>query len=165
MSDNLTELRKSVVGKLEDYSRNKQKLAALRYEMESLSGVSLDEIIDAMNFGHGEIGTGSSVGHISNRTLHIALNYREEAARLTEQARSEVHNDFMALLLEVNRLEHYISLLESQDEQVIRMTYMDHRTNEEIAEALQIAPRTVREIRRHALDSLCEMYQFTSGIR
>ena len=59
---------------LEGYRARERKIAVLRYDLEHPSEVGVTEQIEAMNYGSGE-GVGHSKGHISNKTLYIALNY------------------------------------------------------------------------------------------
>ena len=161
MSENITEIRRLVIEKLKNYNQNRQRLAALRYERENFSGIDVDEVISSMNFSHDAAGGMALTGHVSDKTCHIALSYQEEAERQTQETRAAIAEEYRALLKEVERLDHYISLLESQEEAVIRMTYMDHRTNDEISNAMRVSTRTVRNIRSRALDNLCEMYRLT----
>ena len=161
MSEDITEIRSLVIEKLKKYNQNRQRLAALRYERENFSSVDEDEVISSMNFSHGEAGGTASAGHVSDKTCHIALSYQDEAERQAEEARAAIAEEYRALLKEVERLDHYISLLESQEAAVIRMTYMERRTNGEISSAIGVSARTVRYIRNRALDNLYEMYRLT----
>ena len=66
---------------LEGYRARERKIAVLRYDLEHPSEVGVTEQIEAMNYGSGE-GVGHSKGHVSNKTLYIALNYEEQAKQL-----------------------------------------------------------------------------------
>ena len=59
---------------LETYHDRERMIAVLRYELEHPGKISSAEQIEAMNYGHGD-GIGGTKGHISNKTLYIALNY------------------------------------------------------------------------------------------
>ena len=161
MSEDITEIRKLVIEKLKKYNQNRQRLAALRYERENFSGIDADEVISSMNFSHDTAGGMALTGHVSDKTCHIALSYQDEAERQTEETRTAIAEEYRALLKEVERLDHYISLLDSQEASVICMTYMERRTNDEISGAMGVSARTVRYIRNRALDNLCEMYRLT----
>ena len=70
---------------LEGYRARERKIAVLRYDLEHPSEVGVTEQIEAMNYGSGE-GAGHSKGHISNKTLYIALNYEEQAKQLNAES-------------------------------------------------------------------------------
>lgn len=70
------EMKNYVIKLLETYHDRERKIAVLRYDLEHPSEVGVTEQIEAMNYGSGE-GVGHSKGHISNKTLYIALNYEE----------------------------------------------------------------------------------------
>ena len=69
-----TEMSKYVLMLLESYNERARKIAEHRYNLAHTAKVSRTEQIEAMNFRHGD-SLGHSAGHISNKTLYIALNY------------------------------------------------------------------------------------------
>lgn len=165
MSEDITKIRRLVTEKLKKYNQNKQRLAALKYELENFSGVDSDEVISSMNFSHGETGGQTSTGHVSDKTYHIALSYQDEADRQAAEARAAIVEEYRSLTKEVERLDHYITLLEPQEGAVIRMAYVEHKTNDEIADTMNVSTRTVRYIRNRALENLCEMYRLAFYIQ
>lgn len=48
MSEDITKIRRLVTEKLKKYNQNKQRLAALKYELENFSGVDSDEVISSI---------------------------------------------------------------------------------------------------------------------
>ena len=60
-------------------------IAVLRYDLEHPAKVNSSEQIEAMNYRRGD-DIGNVKGHISNKTLYIALNYEEQAGRLNAEA-------------------------------------------------------------------------------
>lgn len=79
-----TEMSKYVLSLLESYNERERKIAVLRYNLEHPTTVSRTEQIEAMNFRHGD-SLGHSAGHISNKTLYIALNYEEQTERMNAE--------------------------------------------------------------------------------
>ena len=77
---------------LEGYRARERKIAVLRYDLEHPSEVGVTEQIEAMNYGSGE-GVGHSKGHISNKTLYIALNYEEQAKQLNAESAKEITDE------------------------------------------------------------------------
>lgn len=77
---------------LEGYRARERKIAVLRYDLEHPSEVGVTEQIEAMNYGSGE-GVGHSKGHVSNKTLYIALNYEEQAKQLNAESAKEIADE------------------------------------------------------------------------
>ena len=98
------EMKKYVIELLETYHDRERMIAVLRYELEHPDKISGAEQIEAMTYGHGD-GIGGTKGHISNKTLYIALNYEEQAERLNTTAIKEIAEELGTtdrLLFEVN---------------------------------------------------------------
>lgn len=161
MGEDLTEIRRLVIEKLKNHIQTKERLAALKRERENFAAITADDMIGSMNFAHGAGGGTSSRGYVSDKTFLIAMSYQDEAVRMTEDARRQIADEYFSVLQEVERLERFVSLLAPEEEKVIRMTYMEHQTNAQIAEVMDTTERTVRKMRRRAIDNLCEMYRFS----
>lgn len=157
------ETRAYVIGLLESYHKRMNQIALLHYELEYPANVSPDEMIGAMSLGHGD-GSARSKGHISNKTLYIALNYQQQTDRVNSEARSEIVCRLIELEQEQERLAYYIALLKNdQQETVIRRFYFEGRTWSEIAQELHVMTRTIHKIKNRALDRLANMYTFTEN--
>ena len=89
-------MSKYVLKLLESYNERERKIAVLRYNLEHPTTVSRAEQIEAMNFRHDD-SLGHSAGHISNKTLYIALNYEEQAERMNAESAHEIAKELFAL--------------------------------------------------------------------
>lgn len=159
------EIKAYVIGLLESYHERMNQIALLHYELEHPANISPDEMIGAMSLGHSD-GSVRSNGHISNKTLYIALNYQEQTDRTNSEVREEVVDRLIKLEREQDRLVYYIALLkDTQQETVIRRFYFEKRTWSEIAQELNVVTRTVHKIKNRALDRLAAMYTFTDDPR
>ena len=76
----------------------------LHYEMKHSTRVSPEEVIDSMAFGHGDNTGSSGKGHISNKTLYIALNYQERMEHMHAEAANEIAQRLLELEGEQDRL-------------------------------------------------------------
>lgn len=152
-----------VMDLLNNYMINQQKIAVLRYEMEHPSAITPTEMIDAMSFGHQADGMPAQ-GHISNKTLYIALNYQEKMDSINQESAEAIATQLWELEREYDRLNYYLSVLPSSDADIIRAVYFEGKTSEQIAAPLGVAPRTIRDAKARAVDHLCEMYEFTDGL-
>lgn len=65
---------------------------------------------------------------------------------------------------EINRLEHYVALLEPRQTEVIRRIFFDSQSLPEICKEMGYSTKTVRAIRNHAIEELTAMYAFAAGV-
>lgn len=157
----MSEDRKTyVISLLETYHVRAQQIALLHYELKHPVHVSPDEMIGAMNLARGESSGGHATGHISDKTLYIALNYREKADALNADILSNTATRLADLEWEQNRLIYYVSLLNKRQADVIRLLYFEGYSQEEAAKEIGVVPRTTRRIKNEALDKLTEMYAY-----
>lgn len=152
------EMRAQVVRLLESYHERAKQIALLHYELEHTPRISPEEMIGTMSLGHGD-GTARGKGHISNKTLYIALNYQEQMDKLNSEVKTNLVDRLMALEHEQDRLSYYISLLDKRQRDVIRWFYFEAHSLEEIAGEINVALRTVCKIKSRAIDRLTEMYR------
>ena len=157
-----TEDRKRIISDLIDYFNIKKKIAILRHEPEHPVSVSPEEMLESMNFAHGD-GGGFSGGSISNKTLYIAMNYQNAA----NQANAEITDQILARLLpleqKLKRMDYYLGLLAEDEERVIRQFYIERQRANEIASAMHTSVWSARRIRDKAVDKLAEMISFAEG--
>lgn len=151
-----TDMKERVVQLLETYPDRERQISLLHYEMQHGACVLSEEMIEAMSFGHGD-GVGGSKGHISNKTMYIALNYQEQMDRMNAEPANEIAQRLLELEAEQDRIRYYVSLLDKREAEVIRLTYFDKISQERIAETLGVVPRTMRRIRKEAILKLAEM--------
>ena len=108
--------------------------------------------------------TGSSPGHVSDKTFYIAMNYRQKAAA----ANSEISEEISAKLLELERkkgrIEYYVGMLDSRKANVIRLCFFEGRTIEDAAEELNISAKTAQIAKKKAIEELTDLFALTSNI-
>lgn len=105
-----TEMKNRVLELLDNYHKRARLIALLRYELAHPAQVTEKDLIGAMNFARQE-GAGRPEGHISNKTLYIALNYQDQARQLNAETFQEISAQLMKLEQEQDRLNYYLSLL------------------------------------------------------
>jgi hypothetical protein len=150
--------RTQVIQLLESYNTRERQIAVLQYALEHPTGIREDQMIETMNFAHGD-GGGRAEGHISNKTMYIALNYGEQAEHLNRKERDEVARRLIELEREQNRLKYYISLLDERQAWVIQLSYIKKIPQDQAAAELQVSIRTVQSLKGRAIAALTEMYQ------
>ena len=154
------------------YGKNREWMAkAERFPSDQAveQGMSLnssDEVIDSMSFGHGEnMGGSSNKGHISNKTMYIALNYQERMECMNAETTNEIAQRLLELETEQDRIRYYVSLLEKREARVIRSFYIEGRSWEEIAQEIAVALRTVHKIKNRAISHLAELYAYKANLK
>lgn len=155
-------VRTHVISLLETCPERRRQISLLHYELEHPARLSDTEMIGAMALGHSEGGSHVK-GHVSDKTLYIALNYQNKASGINASIQEEIVAQLVELEQEQARLEYYASLLEKRQFQVIRLAYFEELPWDKVAEEAGVALRTVHKIRNQALDQLAEMYQFTGS--
>lgn len=156
------EVRTHVISLLETCPERRRQIALLHYELEHPARLSDSEMIGAMALGHSEGGSHVK-GHVSDKTLYIALNYQNRASKVNADIKEEIVLQLVELEREQARLEYYASLLEKRQSQVIHLAYFEELPWDKVAEEIGVALRTVHKIKNQALDQLVEMYQFTDS--
>ena len=116
------DIRMKVLDLLKTYPDNMRKIAQLNYELAHPSQISATEMLEAMAFKKGN-GERHSVGEVSDKTLYIAMNYRNEAFRKNREVFKDYHSLLVPLERETERLRYYISLLDQRQAEVIRLYY------------------------------------------
>ncbi len=158
------DMKAHVVDLLERYSERERQIALLHYEMQHTARVSPEEVIDMMSLGHGDGLGGSGKGHISDKTMYIALNYHEKMDRLNAEAAHEIAQRLLELEGEQDRLRYYVSLLEKREMEALRLFYFEGRSWEETAKELGVVLRSVYKIKSKAIDHLADLYAYKTGL-
>ncbi len=155
-------IRENIVNLLENYPTMQRQIALLRYELEHPAHITPNELIGAMSFAKGD-GLGTSSGHISDKTLYIAMNYQQKAELLNCEAINEVSKRLMELEQTIDRLHYYLSLLEEKKQTVLRLYYIEHKPWEAVCQEMTASSKTIRRLRETAINELTNMYSFAAG--
>lgn len=153
-----------VVGLLESYQKRSKQIELLHYELSHPAHVSANEVIGALALAHND-GGGHPGSHASDRTLYIALNYQDRANQMNHDASGEAIERLVALEQEQERLKYYVSLLTERRARVIKLTYFEGYTQEDVAAKMDVAKRTVQMLKAQAIDDLAAMYDYTPELR
>lgn len=160
-----TERKKQVVEVLKAYPRKKTQINLLRYELEHPSHVSEEELIESLSLAKTENGGGKSPGHISNKTMMIALQYQDAAQRMNGDVVAEIAQELSALEAEVGRIDYYLTLLEEGKALVLRRYYIEQKSWAELESELHLSQRALIKRRDDGVGELAEMFGFLGRIR
>lgn len=158
------EMKEHILGLLENYSKREQQIRLLHYEMKHSAHISPEEAIDSMTFGHGDNTGGSSKGHVSDKTMYIALNYQERINRMNTEATNEIAQRLLELEGEQDRLRYYVSLLEKREADALRLFYFEGCSWEETAKEIGVVLRSVYKLKSKAINHLADLYVYTTGL-
>lgn len=153
------EMIKKVENLLKSYREREWKIAVLQHKMKNPVRVTETEVAEAMNYAHGD-GQGHTPGRVSNKTLYIALNYKEQAERLNTEAAETIAAELFVLEHEHERLKLYISLIDKREAEVLMLLYSEKESAVNVAERLGYSKRTITRIHNAAVAHLAEMYEY-----
>ena len=149
---------------LENYRNDTQTITILRRSLNEAPRISEDQIINDMNFQHGE-SIGMVTGHISDKTAYIAQHYRQKLNDVNQDSLNQYAADLWRMEQERETLNFYVSLLEPRQRQLISLYYMQDVPRERIAAEMDITVRTFHYIRKRAIERLAAMYNLTEKLR
>ena len=102
-----SDMRDRVINLLETCPERKRKIALLHYELEHPACTTEAEMISAMALGHGDgSNNGHMDGHISDKTLYIALNFQNRTEKLNADVKQEIVMQLVELEQEQKRLNY-----------------------------------------------------------
>lgn len=157
------DIRTHVIALLESSQERERKIALLHYELDRVARTSGKEMIEAMALGHGD-GGGHTDGHVSDKTLYIALNYQEKADKMNADTKEEIVVQLVELEREQKQLDYYISLLNVRQARVIKLLYKQNLPQGKVEKAMGLSAKTIRKLKNEALDALTEMYEFVADM-
>lgn len=156
----MDQMENYVIDLLETYCDRERKINILRYNMEHPAKVGGIEQIESMNYGRND-SAGHTKGHISNKTLYIALNYEEQAAKANAEMLSEIADELFELERQQKRLVYYVDLLEKRQADIVRFIYMEGLSTKAVADRYALTYRTIDRIKSAAVKNLAEMYAYS----
>ena len=158
--------KEELIEELRNYRIKKKKIELLSFELENSYELTDTEIIEALSLGHAQ---GESLpvkgGHISDKTMKIALHYEDISLRMRTESLMQIKRELHSLKSEINRIEYYVGLLDSCQEEVIRFYYFDGKTWPEIKEQLHTSQRALIKRRDDGVNELVKIYCFVEGVK
>ena len=156
--------REDVVALLITYPKLQRKVRLLEYGRLHPSQVSQEEVISGLALSHPLDGGPGPAGHISDKTMQIALNFQDETDRLNYVTVLEIDQELQVLRNRIEKLEFYVSQLEKKQAEVIRKYYFEEKTWPEIQMEMHISSRTLSKYRDDGLDTLAAMGQYMRDV-
>ena len=159
----MTDTKSEIIALLKRYPEEKRKIEQLRFELEHPARIGENELIDSLSvrpLGESRVG-----GHISNKTMKIALQYQNTLHHMNSETVTDIAQDLRSLESEIRRIEHYVSLLDEQKSNVISMMYFERKGICELENECQLSRSTIYRTRNEAIDDLVSMYMYLDIIK
>ncbi len=154
-----------VVNKMRGYAFLRQKRQLLEYELSHTVSISEEELLDTLAVGTSmrSVPVKNSDGN-RDRVLDLATSYRGKAEKPNREAHNKVAQEWKAVRSKLDRLDFYMSLLTSEQREILRLCYMERLTWQEIEEKTGYSRPTLVHRRTEAIEKLTEMYHYTSRL-
>lgn len=152
------EIKSHIVELLKSYPVLQQKIALLRHEFEHPPHITDEEMLDAMAFSRGGPGGRKPIGHVSDKTFHIAVNYHGQAYHQNKAQLSDIVSELERLEEIVFRLEYCISRLPQEQRVVLQSLYFEQDDQKNLVSKLNLSDSTIRRYRDKGVEALTEMY-------
>lgn len=159
------EQRDRVIEILKKYPHKKKQINLLRYELDHPSHISEKELIESLSLAKSEDGGVRSPGHISNKTMMIALQYQDVAVRMNSDVVAEITQELSALEAELERIDYYLTLLDEGQALVLRRYYIEQKPWAEIEAECGLSQRALIKRRDDGVRELSEMFGFLGRIK
>ena len=160
-----TEIKTYVTGLLEAYTERTRQIALLRYELEHPGQITEDELLAAITLSGAKDESGIRGSGVSDKTMRIAMSYRETAQRLNSAVILEIRRELQELQWEIDRLDFYMGFLAQEEKDILRLYYMEKRPWRQIEKETGLSRRTLVRRRSGAIDRLTQMYGYTGAYR
>jgi predicted DNA-binding protein YlxM (UPF0122 family) len=95
----------------------------------------------------------------------IAMRYEGIAESMNTDTIMQIERELRELEAEIERLEHYVSILPERQRAIIRRHYFDGLAWYELESELLMTKRSLFNHRNAALDELTSMYNFISKLK
>ncbi len=156
--------REDVDALLKKYQGWQKKITLLEFERENPSEATQLEVLNGLALAHPLVEGAGASGHISDRTMQIALSFREETDRMNCDTILDIDQELSILQTRVNKLEFYVSQLEEKQEEVIRGHYFEGMSWANLQKNLHISSRTLSNRRNGGLDALIAMGEYLEKV-
>jgi predicted DNA-binding protein YlxM (UPF0122 family) len=162
----MTAKRELVIEILKAYPYKKRRIDQLRFELAHPAEIGGEELIAGLALGAGApAGNGVKSGMISNRTMMIAMRYGDTVKQMNTDTVMQISRELCELEGEIERIEHYVSILPEYQAKLIRRHYFDSLTWNELEDEFGMTKRSLFNHQNAALDELASMYDFISKLK
>lgn len=156
--------REDVEALLKKYPGWQKKITLLEFERKNPSEATHLEVLSGLAFARPLIEGAGASGHISDKTMQIALSFREKADRMNSDTILDIDQELSILRTRIEKLDFYVSQLEEKQAEVIRGHYFEGMSWVDLQKKLHISSRTLSNRRNNGLDALIAMGEYLEKV-
>ena len=143
---------------LKDYPRMIQERNCVAREIAGFRGVTAEEVIESMYMTHTD-GERVRTGSISDKTVNIALNYKDKMDQINNEWIEYLEAKLMSLNNEIIFFEAALASLTGKLPAIMRDLVVEHMTWDEAAAKYFVSSRMIGKYKRKAIRELDALYE------
>lgn len=143
---------------MKTYPEIKKELNILEYQLSHFVGVSEQEVMETMVFGHLQ-GDSIKSSRISDNTAKAACLYREKTKRLNEEYYHSLLSQHRKLCEEISFFEFCISQLEGELSNIMSDLVINRLSWMELTNKYHVSQTMISKYRKKAVTELKVMYE------
>lgn len=156
--------REEIETLLKKYQGWKKKITLLEYERSNPSKASELEVLGGLALARPLIEGPGLPGHISDKTMQIALSFRDKTERMNCDTLIDIDQELEILQTRIEKLDFYVSQLDERQAEVIRGHYFEGKSWADLQKQLHISSRTLSNRRNGGLDALAAMGEYLEKV-
>lgn len=142
-----------------EYKNMKREMDTLGIQLETATGISVDDMIKSMTFRSTLDGDRVQTSNISDMTSSIALDYRKRMWQENEAYYKYLYERYASLKKELDFFISGIRSLGGRRSEVLLALVLDGMTWDEVLDRFGVCRRTIANYRKTAIKDLDVLYE------
>ena len=147
-----------------EYKNMKREMDTLRIQLETATGISVDDMIKSMTFRSTLDGDRVQTSNISDMTSSIAMDYRKRMWQENEAYYKYLYERYASLKKELDFFVSGIRSLGGRRSEVLLALVVEGLTWDEASEQFDVCRRTIANYRNTAIKDLDALYDKRNAI-
>lgn len=156
--------REDIESLLKKYQEWQKKITLLEFERDNPAEATQLEVLDGLALSHPSMDGPRAPGYISNKTMQLAMSFRNKADRMNCETLLDIDQELSILRTRTAKLDFYVSQLDEKQAEVIRGHYFEGKSWAELQKELHISSRTLSNRRNGGLDTLITMGEYLEKV-
>ena len=142
-----------------EYKNMKREMDSLRIQLESATGISVDDMIKCMTFSSTLDGDRVQTSNISDVTSRIAMEYRKRMWQENEAYYKFLYERYSGIKKELDFFVSAIRSLGGKRSEVLLALVVDGLTWDEISYQFGVCRKTITNYRKTAIKDIDVLYE------
>ena len=142
-----------------EYKNMKREMDTLRIQLESETGISVDDMIKCMTFGGVTDSDRVQTSNISDTTSRIAMDYRKRMWQENEAYYKFLYDRYSGLKKELDFFVGAIRSLGGKKSEVLLALVVEGLTWDQISDQYDICKKTITNYRKTAIKDIDALYE------